>query len=151
MESPCCPLLTDLLLELWCLFRGLDLDGNGHLDSEELQIALENAGRSPRCHTLYRLFIEYFPRDHPLSHRLGRIHYILDTITPLSCYQLSTVSRLSITPSAESIDLRDLPVLRGEEVHGGRRKGFSKVDDGRSAVLSFCFVLHPHIPLTYAR
>jgi hypothetical protein len=36
---------TDNILELWTIFHDeLDLDGNGHLDSEELSLALSKAG-----------------------------------------------------------------------------------------------------------
>lgn len=34
------------LAELWHIFRELDLDGNGHLDSQELNHALDKAGKS---------------------------------------------------------------------------------------------------------
>lgn len=60
--------------------------------------------------------IQCVPRDNPLSHCLGGIHYIFDAITPLPCYQLSTISGFPITPPSESSDHRDLPVLRGEEI-----------------------------------
>ena len=38
--------LADNILELWTIFHDeLDLDGNGHLDSEELSLALDKAGQ----------------------------------------------------------------------------------------------------------
>ena len=38
-------LLNGNILELWSIFHDeLDLDGNGHLDSEELALALGKAG-----------------------------------------------------------------------------------------------------------
>jgi solute carrier family 25 phosphate transporter 23/24/25/41 len=39
-------IMTLALSELWTIFHELDLDGNGHLDGQELDLALRKAGMS---------------------------------------------------------------------------------------------------------
>jgi hypothetical protein len=36
--------------ELWAIFRELDLDGNGHLDAQELAMALNKVGEYIQQH-----------------------------------------------------------------------------------------------------
>ncbi|KIJ70031.1 hypothetical protein HYDPIDRAFT_121357 [Hydnomerulius pinastri MD-312] len=66
--------------ELWSIFHDeLDLDGNGHLDSEELQIALSTAGiaLSPSSLADFMTFLTLSPHSHAISFREFRDFLLL--------------------------------------------------------------------------
>ncbi|KAF9226538.1 mitochondrial carrier [Gyrodon lividus] len=66
--------------ELWSVFHDeLDLDGNGHLDSEELQIALRKAGISLSAFDLteFMTFLSLSPHSHAINFREFRDFLLL--------------------------------------------------------------------------
>jgi solute carrier family 25 (mitochondrial phosphate transporter), member 23/24/25/41 len=81
-----------LFKELWNIFHELDLDSNGHLDAEELTVALRKAGEP--CPPPVEI-----PLDGTLSHRSAsvlidtvRIHDLPHLVTSLALDKLSRVS-----------------------------------------------------------
>ncbi|KAF9247285.1 mitochondrial carrier [Melanogaster broomeanus] len=66
--------------ELWSVFHDeLDLDGNGHLDSGELQVALKKAGitLSPSALAEFMSFLSLSPHSHAVSFREFRDFLLL--------------------------------------------------------------------------
>ena len=103
-------------LELWSIFHDeLDLDGNGHLDAEELAVALSKAGKTNR-------FLRGFPsrsfRNNPFAVHPGRLHDISDLVTTFTFDQLSGIQGFLIIVASKGIDSGDIPVLRSQKVHG---------------------------------
>jgi solute carrier family 25 phosphate transporter 23/24/25/41 len=80
-------LLTGDTLELWTIFHDeLDLDGNGHLDSEELALALGKAGELIQ-HTR-QLFLNNLCRHNTNAPDVGGIYDNLDIQPPFPCHQV---------------------------------------------------------------
>lgn len=85
----------NLIIELWHVFHDeLDLDGNGHLDADELGSALKKAGRSNVSvssvfHPLDLPVRSY--RDPAISEHSLRIHDHFDLIAAFTCRQLPRV------------------------------------------------------------
>jgi hypothetical protein len=75
--------------ELWSIFHDeLDLDGNGHLDAEELAIALSEAGKTNTI--LHDFLLQSFRNNHFAIH-LGRLHGMSNLVTTFTFDQLSGV------------------------------------------------------------
>ncbi|KAF8450601.1 mitochondrial carrier domain-containing protein [Boletus edulis BED1] len=84
--------------ELWCNFHDiLDLDGNGHLDSEELRIALENAGitLSPTALAEFITFLTQSPHSHVINFRQFRDFLLLHPrqVSPSEIYRYYEVKK----------------------------------------------------------
>jgi hypothetical protein len=103
---------TSFISELWRIFHDeLDLDGNGHLDSRELELALEHAGTS--SYVVFSAKTNPIIRYHITSIYPCRLHDLSLKVASFTCYQLHGISGLPSSNAPASIYCRNLPLLRG--------------------------------------
>lgn len=94
-------------VELWRVFHDeLDLDGNGHLDAEELSIALGKAGEWSKVLPSTNILTRCRHKADTID--VIRFHDLPNLISALPCHQLPGISRLSSLTATESINLGDL-------------------------------------------
>lgn len=96
--------------ELWSIFHNeLDLDSNGHLDAEELTVALRKAGeRNP---LLILASIRMCRRGTSVSVDAIQLYDLPHRISPRTLNKLSRVPRFSTTSSPKGVNEGNIPVL----------------------------------------